>query len=479
MKEEEFNEFLRQKAEGFEITPSSGSFASVMRKMENKRKKRGLIVWLPLLAAVSAGILTIAIQSNNNTPLAPAYNNTAVTIPQPPITADKKQSNTTTAENTTGSQYTITNNTASTDKSFAGSQQVTPKNVRNTTIKTLDNTKTSTDDKKDEVSTIYTEVVDDTKQTPAKVVDSSQIVIAQNDVIAPSEIVEDEKTTEFVEMPDPKTQNIKPEKKGKGCNCGEKWTISAFYNPFAADYYRTVSKSEPTTNTVTQSNNISSSNFQKYSYASDYTYANGFDIGTRANYKFTSNFGVSAGISYSKRAITGYSKITAIENDSVEDTYYDPATNQPYTLVRNVFQGEKIVDESYTTTLQSIKLPVALTYTVQKNRWGFDAEIGGSLDYLFSAKTETKNHIKPAQFNLTTSAENETVTTAETKNYRTWNIMASVAGFVTYKPGKCWGIYIGPRATAALRPVNNNTNNGLQKELPLFLGLETGLKINL
>ncbi|MDL5046441.1 hypothetical protein QQ054_10395 [Oscillatoria amoena NRMC-F 0135] len=154
MKEEEFNEFLRQKAEGFEITPSSGSFASVMRKMENKRKKRGLIVWLPLLAAVSAAILTIAIQSNNNTPLAPAYDNTAVTIPQPPVTADKKQSNTTTAENTTGSQHTITNNTASTDKSFAGSQQVTPKNGRNTTIKTPDITETPTDDKKDEVSTI-------------------------------------------------------------------------------------------------------------------------------------------------------------------------------------------------------------------------------------------------------------------------------------------------------------------------------------
>lgn len=479
MKEEEFNEFLRQKAEGFEITPSSGSFASVMRKMENKRKKRGLIIWLPLLAAVSAGILAIAIQSNN-TPLAPATDNTAVATPQQPVTADKKQNSTTTAENTTGNQQAITSSTTSTDKSFAGSQLVTPKNTRNTTIKTPDITETPANNKKDEVSAIYTEVVEDTKQTPAIVVDSSKTVIAQSDAIPPTEIVANEKTNELAEMPDPKTQNIKPEKKGKGCNCGEKWAISAYYNPFAADYYRTISKTEPTSsNTITPSNSISTSNYQRYSYEHDYSYANGFDVGTRANYKFTSHFGVSAGISYSKRDITGYSKITAIENDSVEDIYYDPTTNQPYTLYRNVYEGEKIVDEAYTTTLQSIKIPVAFTYSAQKNKWGFDAEIGGSLDYLFSAKTETKDYIKPAQFNLTTSAENENVSTAPTSNYRKWNIMASIAGFVTYKPGKCWGIYLGPRATAALRPINNNSSNGVQKELPLFLGFETGLKINL
>lgn len=479
MKEEEFNEFLRQKAEGFEITPSSGSFASVMRKMENKRKKRGLIIWLPLLAAVSAGILAIAIQSNN-TPLAPATDNTAAATPQQPVTADKKQSGTTTAENSEGSQQTVTTNTTTTNNSFAGSQEVTPtKNTRNNSIKTPDITETPANNTKEEVSTVYTEVVEDTKQTPATVVDSNETVIAQSDIIPPSEIAEDENTIEHTEMPDPKTQNIKPEKKSKGCKCDEKWTISAYYNPFAADYYRVTSKSEPTSNTNAPSNNISTSNYQRYSYEHDYSYANGFDVGTRANYKFTSHFGVSAGISYSKRDITGYSKITAIENDSVEDIYYDPTTNQPYTLYRNVYEGEKIVDEAYTTTLQSIKIPVAFTYSAQKNKWSFDAEIGGSLDYLFSAKTETKDYIKPAQFNLTTSAENENVSTAPTSNYRKWNIMASVAGFVTYKPGKCWGIYLGPRATAALRPINNNSSNGVQKELPLFLGFETGLKINL
>lgn len=472
MKEEEFNEFLRQKAEGFEITPSSGSFASVMRKMENKRKKRGLIIWLPLLAAVSAGILAIAIQSNN-TPLTPATDNTATATPQQPVTADKKQS-VTTAENSEGSQQTVTNN------SFAGSQEVTPtKNTRNNSIKTPDITETPANNTKDEISTVYAEVVEDTKQTPATVVDSNETVIAQSDIIPPSEIAEDDNTTEHTEMPDPKTQNIKPEKKGKGCNCKEKWAVSVFYNPFAADYYRVTSKSEPTSNTNAPSNNISTSNYQRYSYEHDYSYANGFDVGTRANYKFTSNFGVSAGISFSKREITGYSKITAIENDSVEDIYYDPATNQPYTLYRNVYEGEKIVDEAYTTTLQSIRIPIAFTYSAEKNKWGFDAEIGGSLDYLFSAKTETKDYIKPAQFNLTTSAENETVSTEPTSNYRKWNIMASIAGFVTYKPGKCWGIYLGPRATAALRPINNNSSNGVQKELPLFFGFETGLKINL
>jgi hypothetical protein len=483
MKEEEFNEFLRQKAEGFEITPSSGSFASVMRKMENKRKKRGLVIWLPLLVAVTTGILAITVQSSNNIPATPVYNNTAASTPQQSTTTDKKQGDVNIVDNTIGSQPAGTTATTMAGDNFAGSQSRTPQHTTHSSIKTPEFTETPAKEKQPDVSTVYSEVIDDKKQNLVTAIDSSETVIAQNDIIIPpTETIEDNKSTELVELvetPDPSTQSIKPEKKSKGCNCGQKWAVSAFYSPFAADYYKSFTKSEIANEPAPPANSISTSNYQRYSYEKGYTYANGFETGAKANYRFTEHFGLSAGVSFSKRTATGFSRITAIENDSVEDTYYDPSTNQPYTLVRNVYQGEKIVDESYTTTLQSIKLPVALTYSAQKNRWGFDAEIGGSVDYLFSAKTETKNYIKPAQFNLTTAAENETVSTEPTNNYRKWNIMASVAAFITYKPGKCWGIYIGPRAAAALRPINNNTANGVQKELPLFLGFETGLKINL
>lgn len=473
MKEEEFNEFLRQKAEGFEITPSSGSFASVMRKMENKRKKRGLIIWIPLLAAVTAGILAITIQSSNNIPATPAYDNTAATTPQQSVTTDKKQGDVNVTDNATGNQPAGTTATTMAENSFTSSQSHTPQHATHPSIKTPEFTETPTKEKQPDVSTVYSEVIDDKKQNPATAIDSSETIVAQNNIIIPP--------AELGETPDPAKQTIKPEdkNKNKGCNCGQKWAVSAYYMPFAADYYKSPTKSELADAPTSPGNSINTSNYQRYSYEKGYTYANGFEAGAKANYRFTEHFGLSAGVSYSKRNVTGFSRITAIENDSVEDIYYDPSTNQPYTLYRNVSQGEKIVDETYTTTLQSIKLPIALTYTAQKNRWGFDAEFGGSFDYLFSAQTETKDYIQPSQFNLTTAAENETVTTAPTNNYRKWNIMASIAGFVTYKPSKCWGIYFGPRATAALRPINNNTSNGVQKELPLFFGLETGLKINL
>lgn len=493
MKEEEFNDFLRNRADSFELKPSSGSFDEVARKLNRKKKRRGVIFFilpLILLAGISVGYYFTTPADNapqlsqNNGTTTPTVNNNPVKSAKPSIDASIEGENEN-AEKLT-EQTPLVNTTQSINENATLSQSVNSKPANNYQAK---KTTSTTMQKKKEVvkasvtatgSFIETETpIINKQEKTSEDVDNTNAIEKQNEAF---ETVKKKDQTEtnssntaaIVEkatndVPDP-ALDITPN--GEDCAlCGcltKKWAVRAYYNPFRMNYYN----GNFNVDSEAGSSSISAMPGQPFSYTKDFTrekLQGKFNLGVNLEYRLTKRLSIGSGIGFSKWSSEIGMWTVEYSKDIVNVYTLDSFGNYNITGQEERYSESVKDSNSYTNNVTSIQVPLYFTLSVlKKKRFSLDANMGIVANYIQNITT-IKDFKQPTRVTLNSAAQPQDF-------YKALNVNLSAGIFANYTIGKCWGVYAGPRLGLAVTGIHKN--NSFENSKPYNWGLETGIKLN-
>lgn len=486
MKEEEFNDFLRNRADSFELKPSSGSFDEVARKLSKKKKRRGIIFFilpLVLLAGISTGYYLSDVDGSNIT--AVNNNKNVVAEKQPTISTPLSSNPSITANVEENNEVNVIDN---------GDLQIASSVQQNRDIQTTSSVTSNSKQKKvmpvagknfvvdKTVSTKYTdaktenfgeEANTDNKEGNTTPTINSDVTTnnATNNIVKAETITEDNKVTACSTSSEAKKELLNPViKPGLDdchfCGClAKRWTLRAFYNPFGMSYFKdnisatgnedeSISASIPPRTPFTYEREFMSENLKGKA-----------NFGINLEYRLTKRLRIGAGIGFSRwRSEIG--EWTVIYNKNIVNVY---SVDTPSNIVGTEEVFNKFIKDSssYTNDVSSIQIPLYFNLSLlQKPRFSLDARIGVVANYIQNVTTLATP--KPLVRATNTAAKYK-------EYYRNFNVNFSTGIFANYTIGKCWGIYAGPRFGAAITSIHNNEN--FEYSRPYNWGIETGIKI--
>lgn len=477
MKDEEFNNFLRERADSFELKPSSGSFEAVQRKMQRKNKRRGIIVFLSLLAGIIAGAYFLF--SNGETQSAAPMVSAANSSTQNETVISDNQ-NTKTADN--GATIDLNNS-------------IVDDNNDNS-IDAINSLPTNTEQSQHK-STRYRK-----ENKSQKVINSSSNTIAKEEETSTESEANDATQNEFVNSDNKIEGNegrgqdiavadsiskvlavvakdIEPENKKrsatdsslKKCNCADsKWALKAYFNPFTAAYINLVNSKEDVSSSNSMSNLGTSNNVAEYSEELN----SGWSVGLKAERKLSSKWKLGFGLGYSSWSIDQVTRNVGYSKDSTETYAFDTISNQNIVTGYSVYSLAVLQDSSRVNVLlRSIQMPVNFGYRLISNkRWQFDLTAGLTATYIVSGKY-TDVYSKQFQGSRNSMLESEKVW----QSYRRFNMNMAFGFEANYKISNCTSLFAAQTFSTPLFTIQNK-NSQAPARRPLFIGVETGVKIN-
>lgn len=485
MKEEEFNDFLRNRADSFELKPSSGSFDEVARKLNRKKRKRGVILFLLpllLLGGISAGYYFTS--KNTGDVVKTALNNKEVSTP---------------IENTPQKQFPSSLNANNEEESNLAAN--TPKktlNPQNLEVSepvvnvTISKEKNKRDNFVQKIKAIDTENIAITSSnikvegtgdgaTASTFIDTdtnngnSETVLIEGNANENSKpeastidinsdasptIVEKIKDVENI----PANEN-RPEISGCATCLTKRWTVRAYYNPFNMSYYKENIDVSLNENAPLPLNG-------QFSYERNFIKENlngKANFGINLEYRLIKRLSLGSGVRFSKWSSEIKEWTVLYRNDIVNVYSLDTSSNTLIALgTEEVFSKYTKDSNTYTSNVSSIQIPLYFNLSLlQKPRFSLDASVGVVANYMKSVTT-IKDPKQSLRFNNTAVKPKDF--------YNDFNLNATAGLFANYTIGKCWGIYIGPRFGLAVTGIHKNKS--FKNSKPYNWGLETGIKIN-
>jgi hypothetical protein len=474
MKEEEFNDFLRDRADSFELKPSSGSFDAVARKMRKQKKRRGafFIITLLLLGA-SATILNYAVNNTTeNSGIAQQIiseeNNqkSLETSPQP------NKSVSANADEVNGIA-TATDAEANNPEGAYNAMRLREQNSKR--ISTADNgtsvpsdrgaTKESKNQEvvlaNSEINKPETEINNKQPVKETLLAEQEQKTEQKKNGITPAE----EKEVSSIEK-DRKTKETKKDS-NNFCNCAEKkWAVKAYVNPFLSSYVSNTSVGNRggTENVI----DFQQLNSQPQSFTKEQP-NNGISWGINFERKLAKKFSLGFGVAYSKWDLDFINWTEEYRRDSIVNYRFDVTTNQYVPVGVSVSNRSDAIDSTVTNVaFQSVQIPVYVSFNVfNKKRFSLDIQTGFTGNYIYNTTFKRTEKI----LNTRTPNQNESI---RQYKYRSFNVTYDAGIITNYTIGKCWGIYGGPNIGIPLLPIHETGNN--EKRRPLFLSFQAGVR---
>lgn len=468
MKDEEFNNFLRERADSFELKPSSGSFAAVQRKMQYKNKRRRIIVFFSLLVGTLAGayFMFLTEKTEGAPPIVVTTNTPShyEQLNQDPNTAELGNGEGMLNDKAYDNSNSIKPSTTVVNQAIRANTSKTKKQYTQNTEKGIDKTKTSSDA--------------DNGMTDGILATTTNQDIPASDVINTSINKDTEATNNepIQETIVAKKVDIEPEsKKGtsttdstvKRCNCNEsKWAVKAYYNPFSVFYLNLADKKED----QIINSRITVSDVEEYSEELN----SGWSAGLKAERKLSTKWKLGFGVAYNKWSIDQVRRNINYSKDSVENYAFDPISNQNIVTGYTVYSLPNVnYSARANISLQSIQLPIYANYTfATKKRWQFDINGGFTTSYLVAGKY-TEVYSTQSQIGRNNFQNNTSIL----QTYRRLNVNMALGLTINYKISNCTSMYVGQTFSAPLFTIRNK-NTQLPARPPLFMGIETGIKIN-
>jgi len=483
MKDEEFNNLLKQHADSFEQMPSSGSFDNVLRKMQHtqRKKRRKALVWLfaGLVALGSGTIYFISAPGKENivhrkpgkeqiaTPTAPLAGSKNQTDDKPSIEVEQEaienepKAIASLAAQSTENEITVIppNNNEGKDKS---SESYPPASRQEVTVLSSDSS---------EKPAVSLPIED--KNTPAIAKDEEEkkedvVILPVVDSLAVAQDKQDKNDNSTVRKPS-KNHNVKG-----------RWALAAFYNPYkpvgivrkeqpvANNDYNYVSN-EPFVSVVPGSiTNLSTKTKGSYRVISGKgsEALPGFSFGLKGIRKLSDHWNLSVGLNYGRWDFMGETWEITEYADSLQVEVYDN-TAQRWSTVDEYREGErKTVVGSYSTILHNLQLPVEIGYTLRKGRFDFSINSGLIFNYTYKA-TSVELYGNNAAFKASNT---------DGSGIRRVNLLAALGLNIGYNISERWGVFAGPQASGNLFSVYQGPY--AIKLAPLFFGWQTGVKIN-
>ncbi len=486
MKDEEFNNFLRERADSFELKPSSGSFGAVQRKMQRSNKRRRVIILFSLLVSTFVSGYFIFSTQNISSTMPTTVSNTsgqqpAISTEQNPINnvassdveiTEKQQNtlanaginnkqNTATATQTANSQNkkqqtkhkgastsTITlgsetqnkNNRSETkDNGNTNAEQVSP--IAKGTEEALE---ANNKDKKDDVADVAT---NDIKEAESKPV---------NETLMVKEIEPENK------------KGTTTDSTSKKCNCTDsKWAVKAYYNPFTAVY---LNNRVQNNDVAISSNSIAASEVDEYTEELN----GGWALGLKAERALNAKWTIGFGIRYSSFSLNQEIKRVSYTKDSTETYGFDPSTNQSIVTGYTVYSMPDTKDSTkVNVSLKSLQLPVYANYTFAANkRWQFGITGGFTASYIVAGKY-TEVYAKQTSAN---TRDNLVYSDNLWQTYRRFNVNLNIGFDINYNISNCMALYANPTFGTSVFSLQSK-NSQVPARRPLFMGVETGVRI--
>lgn len=485
MKDEEFNNFLRERADSFELKPSSGSFDAVTRKMKKKNKRRGVFFILPLILV---GVLAAAYFYTDNT----NTKGSALAEKQEqaqllPLESEQAANKNSVTANTEQSTSMLSSDEPSTSVNSIP-QEKQPET--NTVIQSVSSENNSLQQKPfkrvsqpvksdDEVESaqnnVYKEPLEEvilTNEEQQEITGNeseSTITKEQTETVLLVNETEDKDTDAKQEVPDKEEQEtINPEEDCKLCNClNKKWSVRAYANPFRSSYVKSIS----TLGNRDESAVLPSQQSTYYQEYSQEQFNSGLRLGANFERKLNKHITLGAGVSIANWNIDVTNWKVEYSYDSIFSYTYD-SNSQLIVTGYDVKSVGETHDSSVTNyTFTSIQVPVYLGINmVQNKRFGFGVEAG-----LIASYTSIKEDIKYFQRQSNGTVANFNSATLSQNTYKQFNTNLALGLVADYTLGKCWGIYAAPRLSIPLLTINAGENYANKR--PVFLGIEAGVKI--
>ncbi len=482
MKDEEFNNFLRERADSFELKPSSGSFAAVQRKMQHKSKRRGIIIFFSLLASTLVGAyFIISAEKIGNT------HSTAINAPNQVETESNgtiTQSQAYNAYRNRGDEKAYHNQNNTVDNSVAAAsvnslaaiaatpsaqgvkqqkkQQSAPKSVTATTLNTGNSQNEGVlDADKTEDYSIAENILEATASNNDNNIDNNINEGIETEEDAPTQ----ETVITKIDEPNPKNAET-TDSILKKCNCVDsKWALKAYYNPFTAVYLNLANKKEDIS-----SSSIATSDVEEYAEE----LKAGWSLGLKAERALNTKWKIGFGIAYNKWSIDQVRWNINYTKDSTETYGFDSLSNQSIVTGYTVYSLPTVKDSTKVNlSLQSIHLPVYANYTFATNkRWQFGVNGGFTASYIVAGKyTELYAKQPPSNRDNLMSSGNTWQT------YRRFNVNVALGFAINYKISNCTSVFAEQTISAPLLTIQSK-NAQVPARRPLFIGVETGVKIN-
>lgn len=446
MKDEEFNDFLRNRAEQFEMKPSSGSFGAVMGKMQKTRKKSMVWVLLPLLF-VSA-IVGYTFIENHPKQIAKGKENTPPSVVLP---ADKAIANNT--PNAPGQTSTGTINEIVTSEPLPVETRNAAKNNLPLPIQPKITTEAIVEISRNELATVS--LVSKKPVLPTVSVDNT---IKLFPVEAP---------TLLSNTKHPNNKTVRPP------NCEEKNAVQVSFTQYYVksgnvntdEAYKDIIATQAKTSVIGQA----IPNFQQ-SYppvkTSEIVWRGGFGINAAYRGVLSKKWGIQVGLSYSLRNTTqSFNEYTEFwDTASVERL--NPITNTKETVVERTSFWTKSASAKYTSRLQTLSIPLSIYYKLVSNcKWGLEVSGGAAYNYQ-GASTTYETVVTPA-FNSGNKISPLTYTTS---------YFSALAGFTGhYYLTKKIGVFTGFRSEIPLQPLYTTPYLKSPQKLSL-LGIDAGIR---
>lgn len=486
MKEEEFNDFLRNRADSFELKPSSGSFDAVTRKMKRKNKRRGVLLILPLLAA--ALVFTIqyytsdekAVPKNEIAQLQNGETTMPNKVEQTPQTSatanadeiENKKPNTNSSSglnNTDAVEIYTPKNLSNTPKSSTSTAQVittlNTSNNNNAVTESVTNTnnqketlKTEVDQpKQPQIVGANKETDNNNKQKAIEIVNTSEL----NKV----ESLSDKKPEKVIST----TGNKEKNDSNNTCKCNEKkWAIKTYINPYAVNYLPKAVYGSSADESLQDFSSLTANQTEDFTKE---RLNNGLSLGVSAERKIAKRWGIGFGLAYSKWDLDISNWTTKYERDSFPNYTFDTNTNQSVVENYTRFQKGTLVDSSVTNVaFQSLQLPVYINFNlINSKRFSFDMQMGVTASTIFKTTyTETRGPKLPTRIGPNNQRVNKLY------DYKNFNVNFNTGFMANYTIGKCWGIYGGPNIGVPLLTIQSKGSDVNRR--PVFLGVEAGVR---
>lgn len=453
MKDEEFNDFLRDRAEQFEMKPSSGSFGAVMGKMRKKRKKTMLWFLFPMLLVSAVGGYLFMGQNN------PQGIQGIVVTTNPNELAFEGQKNT-----ITDNKLIAPNQSKEDVKSYTKQLNVTITNQ-----KIIDNKVVTQISPSQEIQSIHNE--------ETKIINEPKLslsLLASKKPLLPIYNIDNSIYIPQVALTLKAANPIKPGKKIVVDNCEEKNAFQISYTQYNVGNGN-VNTDVPfkeniavTAKTIFIGQGIPN---YKQTYPPVETYqtswTGGFGINAAYRGLLGKRSGLQAGLSYSvrqnKQNINEYTEYW--DTASVERT--DPITNLTETVLERSNYWVNSASTQYTSRLQTLSIPLTVYYKLGTNcKWGWEISGGASFNYLAVATTSNNLQMGNSSFMLNNTGQT---------TYRkvTISAMAGISG--NYYFTKKMGVFSGLRIESPLHSVYQSNPPKSTERLVLW-GFETGVR---
>lgn len=473
MKDEEFNNFLRERADSFELKPSSSSFDAVLGKMKKKNKRKGVYIFITLFVGVVSGIILMYGPSQHENTIAVAEPQATTT---PNAAANQAQE---------GQTNNAANNTSATANAPVAQQSNNKPSPQQAVVNTpAVETKNTTPQTPKSEPIFPKELLSGTNNGGAGIETENKLDNSSETTDAPQQVEttfanadEEEKAEESEEKPLPAQvqQELDGNRKvakdnqytdSQTCNCNDKkWVVKAHYSPFTAFYTSTfVSRRD-------ESNSLSPSVIQINNFSEEPK--GGWAIGAKAERRLSNRWAIGFGLGYSKLTTEQYQWRIQQYDNYIPNYTYDSATNTYINTGVSISTTKTLTDSVSTrVTLQSLQLPIYARYAFAcKNRWQFDLQAGVTATYTYAVSFNELYRAPQAFIGMSADIANYE------ENYQKFNAVVGLGLGINYKYTNRIGFYATQNFSMPIYTIHSNAAT-MPKHRLLFMGFETGVRFS-